>query len=221
MSESRNDISVDEMQSPPLRWSDVAAVVTRNAIPIVGMIWFDWPPLQFLVLTVFNLALSIVNIGMAGVTVATLRGDGRNGLPRMNSSQWIKLAMAGLFLTLLLTAICAWPLFLISNQDIGILRRGEFWFSALAMIAASVPSIRAEVETNLRSSLSTEELKRRDQPRVGLAFFGIGLGWILSSWSVRFGSLGVVILVAGFTVYSLVRELRPNWILGGFRKKLA
>ena len=199
----------------PARAIDIAAVVVRNAIPVIGIVAFGWSAVQFLVLTVFNLALSIVNIGLAGVSAMTLRGDDGEPPQKIGFSDIANFLGVGLFFTAILTALGSWPIFIISGADSDLLMRPDFWWSALAMVIASLPSVRAEIVDKVRSPLTLEQLKARDQPRIGIAFLGIVLSLMMSGWAARFGSIGLGLLVAGFTAFALMRELRPDVIAKG------
>ena len=200
----------------PTRAIDIAAILVRNAIPIAGIVAFGWSAVQFLVLIVFNLALSIVNIGMAGVSAMTLRGDDGAPPQKIGFGDIANFLGVGLFFAAILTALGSWPIFIISGADSDILQRPNFWWSALAMVIASLPAMRAEIAEKVRSPLSMEQLKARDQPRVGIAFFGIAASLIMSGWTAQFGSIGLGLLVAAFTAFALVRELRPDIIAKGF-----
>ena len=129
----------------PMRAIDIAAVIVRNAIPIVGIVAIGWSAVQFLVLTVFNLALSIVNIGLAGVSAMTLRGDDSEPPQKIGFSDIANFLDVGLFFAAILTALGSWPIFIISGADSDLLMRPNFWWSALAMVIASLPSVRAEI----------------------------------------------------------------------------
>ena len=188
-----------------------------RCFPAQGVKFFalGWSAVQFLVLTVFNFALSIVNIGMAGVSAMTLRGDGSAPPRNIGFGDVANFLGVGLFFAAVLTALGSWPIFIISGADSDILERPNFWWSALAIVISSLPSMRAEIAEKVRSPLSLEQLKRRDQPRVGIAFLGIVLSLMMSGWAARLGSIGLGLLVAGFTTFALVRELRPDVIAKG------
>jgi hypothetical protein len=89
----------------------------------------------------------------------------------------------------------------------------------LSIVAVSAPAVRAETHAKLVSPLSLEQSKARDQARVGVAFFGIGVSLVMSGWAAQFGSFGLVLLVIGFTGFALVRELRPDWIARGLSQR--
>ncbi len=203
----------------PTHALDIAAIVVRNAIPIIGIVAFGWSAVQFLVLSVFNLAMSIVNIGLAGAIASTMRGDGAMAARKVRFGELMKFLGAGVFLAVLLTTMGAWPIFVIAEKDAGVLLRPGFWGAVLAIVIVSVPSVRAEIHAKLMSPLTLEQSKARDQPRVGIAFFGIGVSLVMSGWAAQFGSFGLVLLVIGFTAFALVRELRPDWIANGLNRE--
>lgn len=203
----------------PTRAGQIVPILVRHAIPIAGMLWFGWSAIQFLLLTVFNLGLSIANIGLTGVTAATLRGAPGEAPARMDIGQWLNLIAACTFIALLLTALGCWPIFIIAARGLATLRDPDLWWSALAMELALIPALHAEICDKLRSPMSLEQLKARDQPRVGSAFAGIGLSMLLSGWAAGFGSYATVLLVIAFTALSLVRELRPDLVHEAIRPK--
>lgn len=200
----------------PQRPGEIAAILLRSAIPIAGMLWFGWSVVQFLLLTVFNLGLTIGNIGMVGVAVSTLREAApqsvASGGARIGVGQWITLLVVTAFIALLLTVLGGWPIFVISDNGLGVLGEPALWTSALAMELAVIPAMRADMRCKLQSPLSLAELQARDQPRVGSAFLGVGVSMILSAWAAGRHGFGVVFLVLAFTAFGLLRELRPDLV---------
>lgn len=231
MGKSRRSKSPDNAarsaQAPSVAWSalapprpqqpgEIAAILLRSAIPIAGMLWFGWSVVQFLLLTVFNLGLTIGNIGMVGVAVSTIRESAApasaSGGARIGIGQWITLLVVTTFIALLLTVMGGWPIFVIADNGLGVLREPALWGSALAMEIAAVPSMHADIRQKLQSPLSLAELQARDQPRVGSAFLGVGVSMVLSGWAGGRHGFGIVFLVVAFTAFGLLRELRPDWI---------
>ena len=180
------------------------------------MLWLGWSVVQFLLLTVFNLGLTIGNIGMVGVAVSTMRESAAQpdatGNARLDLARWLTLLVVTAFIALLLTVMGGWPIFVIADEGLGVLREPALWISALAMELAAIPAMSADIRQKLRSTLSLQELQARDQPRVGAAFLGVGVSMILSGWAGGRHGFGIVFLVIAFTAFGLLRELRPDWI---------
>lgn len=198
----------------PVRTGEIAAIVLRHCVPIVGILAFGWSAVQFLLLTVFNFGLTIGNIGLVGVSVETLRESADR---RVGVGQWINLLIVTAIIALLLTALGGWPMFVIAHRDENVLAEPALWLSALMMELAAIPVIRADIRAKLASTQSLEEMKLRDQPRVGAAFFGIGASLILSGWAANWGRFGMLALVIVFTAFGLLRELRPDVIHAALR----
>jgi hypothetical protein len=203
----------------PVQFARIAGIVLRHAIPIVGMLWFGWSVAQFLLLTVFNYGLTIANVGLVGITAMTLRGDDGKPPEKFGIGNLPALLATTAFIALLLTALGGWPIFVLAGVDTGILGEPNLWWSALAMELSAAPALLAEIRDKARSPLSLEQLKARDQPRVGAAFLGIVTSAIFSAWAVKMGAFGVVFAVMAFTVFGLLRELRPDWIHDALRPK--
>jgi hypothetical protein len=193
----------------------IAGIVVRHAVPIVGLLAFDWSATQFLLLTVFNFGLTIGNVGLAGVAAAQLRGEDGSGPGTIGIGQLANLLAVTAFIALLLTALGGWPIFVISGVETEVLREPALWWSALGMELAAAPGLWAEIRDKAHSSLAIEQLGARDQPRVGAALLGVAASAILSAWAAKMGGLGMVFLVIAFTAFGLVRELRPDWIHQG------
>ncbi len=203
----------------PRRPAEIALILVRNAIPWVGIGWFGGSIAQFLLLSVFGFGLTIANIGLAGVSVMNLRGTGGAAPGRIGVATLLNLLAVTAFIAVLLTALGGWPIFVIAGVDTAVLRQPALWWSALAMQVSAAPGLVAEIRANAQSPYSIGQLKARDQPRVGAAMLGVAASLVLSGWAARLGTFGGTFLMLAFTAFSLLRELRPDWLHRAIRPR--
>lgn len=204
--------------SPPTRPAQIAGIALAHAVPIIGIFVFGWSATQFLVLSVFNLGLSIGNIGLTGVAASAVRGSGSAAPRPMRIGEWTRLFVACMFIALLLTAIGSWPIFVLADDGAQVFASRQLWLSALTMQILAAPSLYAEFVDKVHSPLSLDQIKRQDQSRVGSAFSGIAVGMILTGYAGDLGGAGLSLLVVAFTALSLFRELRPDLVFQAIQK---
>lgn len=190
---------------------ETAGIVARHLIPLIGTLGFGWSAGQFLLLSVFNLAFSVACIGVIGVAVSMRKTYVSIGLADEISS-WLTLVAIGIFLSLLLTALFGWVVALMLARDEGQLFSASLGWSAALMLVTTMPTLLLQYRADLRSPLSEEQRKQRDQPNVLSLLIGAGLIFVLSGQAANLGYAGVISMVVAVTALFLLRDLRPDLV---------
>ncbi len=185
------------------------AIVVRNLIPLACILIFGGSALEFLLLSVFNLSLTIACIAVVGVGVSTEVEVGDAGM--LNAvSAWITLLLIGLFISLLLTGMFGWVIALFASftKD-GVFTRTLIWSAVAIMVSAAFESYR-QYRADLRSGLSEELRKQRDQPIVLVHVLSGGLIFIMSGELLNMGKIGLAVMTIAVTALFIFRDLRPD-----------
>ncbi|MGH8107120.1 MAG: hypothetical protein ACREO1_00175 [Arenimonas sp.] len=185
------------------------AIVVRNLIPLACILIFGGSALEFLLLSVFNLSLTIACIAVVGVGVSTEVEVGDAGM--LNAvSAWITLLLIGLFISLLLTGMFGWVIALFASftKD-GVFTRTLIWSAVAIMVSAAFESYR-QYRADLRSGLSEELRKQRDQPIVLVHVLSAGLIFIMSGELLNMGKIGLAVMTIAVTALFIFRDLRPD-----------
>ena len=200
------------LERQPLGWAQIAASLLRHLIPVVGTIGFGWSVSQFGLLSVFNIALSIACIAVIGVGASMIKARAESATSAWAKIEpWISLGIVAIFITLLLTVMFGWVIVVMAPEGASLFGDRRLWVGALGMIAAALPGILSGLRADVRSSLSDDQRKQRDQPRVGVLFFTgviifMGSGYA-ASW---FGAWGLYPLMLLITALLMFGELRPD-----------
>jgi len=196
----------------PLSGAQVFASLLRHLIPVVGTIGFGWSVSQFGLLSVFNIALSIACIAVVGVGASMMKNNAAMATSAWRRIEpWVSLGIVAVFVTLLLTAMFGWVIAVMAPEGGALFGDRRLWFGALGMVAAALPRIRTALLADARSSLSDEQRKRRDQPRVGVLFFTGVIIFMGSGYAANwFGSWGLYPLMLVITALFLLDDLRPD-----------
>ncbi|HOX72906.1 MAG TPA: hypothetical protein PLR28_09820 [Dokdonella sp.] len=191
--------------------AQAAAIVIRNLIPLAGIVVLGWLAGQFLILSVFSLALSIVGIGTTGVMVST-----RKQMPDARLSDQISSGVIAIGLTLfgsvILTALFGWVIAVFAVNIGESLFDGALLGSALLVVISAAPAMVRQYREDLASSLTEEQRKQRDQPTVFGLVLSAGLIFVLSGYAPGFGRFGLVALAFAVTALFIFRDLRPDLV---------
>lgn len=185
------------------------AIVVRNLIPLACILIFGGSALEFLLLSVFSLSLTIACIAVVGVAVSTEIENANAG--RLNSiSAWITLVLIGLFISLLLTAMFGWVIALFASftKD-GLFTQTLLW-SAAAILVSALPESFRQYRDDRRSGLGEEIRKQRDQPIVLGHVLSAGLIFIMAGELLNMGKFGVAVMTIAVTALFIFRDLRPD-----------
>ena len=200
-------------ESPPEarpRGGAAASIMLRHLVPLGFLLLLGGSAAQFLLLNVFNIALTITCIGTLGVSVS-MRGEMRSlGLANEISS-WGTLLAITIGFSLLLTGLFGWVLVLaVSQLDEGGLFTKSLWWSLLAIVLCAAPELFRQYRQDVASKLGEEQRKRRDQPIVFIHLLCAGFIFVLSGYAFDMGRGGFVALAVLVTAIFIFRDLRPD-----------
>jgi hypothetical protein len=184
-------------------------IVLRHAVPLGLVLWFGGSVAQFLLLTLFNLAIGVATLGTIGVAVSTRPTREHTGLAD-SIAAWATLFAVGLGISVMLTGLFGWVLTLIASEDAQSLLGTGFLASAGAIVLAALPGAAQHYRDDLRAGLSEEQRKQRDQPQVFVHLLSAGLIFLLSGWTAEFGRAGMVAMALLVTAVFIARDLRPD-----------
>ncbi len=187
------------------------SIVARHLIPLAGVLLFGWSPGQFVLLSVFNIAFTVACIGTVGVAVSTRKENGPSPNLADEIASWITLLGVGVFISLLLTAMFGWviALFAAATSPHGLFDL-SLAGSALLMVVSAAPGLFQQYQADMRSSMTEEERKKRDQPNVLVLVMCAGLIFIISGYIPDLGQYGLVIMAIAVTGLFIFRDLRPD-----------
>ena len=195
------------MARPQFSAQAIVGIVARHALPVITTLWLHWSLNQFMVLTVFNISLSISSLAGYGALESTIKGAGLGHSTADRIGMWFNLTICLLFFTLLFTAIFGWVVF--ARLPAGVLRDRSLWLPALSMVMAAMPGIRDQVRADLRAKLGQGERRQRDTP-VAVVLLTSGTLILLLSWYLPRENL--VPLMLATTAFFIFRDLRPDLV---------
>lgn len=198
----------------PLSGAQVFASLLRHLIPVVGTIGFGWSASQFGLLSVFNVALSIACIAVVGVGASMLKDNSAGATSAWGRIKpWVSLGIVAVFVTLILTAMFGWVIVVMAPEGAALFGDRRLWLGALGIVATALPRVRSGLLADARSSLSDEQRKQRDQPRVGVLIFIGAIIFMASGYAASwFGSWGLYPLLLLITALFLLDDLRPDLV---------
>lgn len=196
---------------PTLGKMQVASIVARNAVPLVGVLFFGHPAGNFVLLCVFNLCLTITGIGVVGVAVSQ---DGKYISNADRIAGFCTLALVGLGITAMLTALFGWTIALfIAYVEGGLFNLPLFW-SALSILLCALPALWRQYDDDLRSKVPEVQRKQRDQPIIFIHALSAGLILIFCDYAFEFGRIGMIVAAITITAMFIFRDLHPELMLG-------
>ena len=189
--------------------AEIASIVARNVVPLVGLWWFDGSVENFLLLSIFNIALAIACIAVVGVAVSTRQVNGFVSVADAIAGS-LTLVAVGAGVTLLLTGLFGWVIALIASESPSGLWNAALGWSVLAIVLAALPDMIRQYRADMAANLSEEARKRRDQPVVGGQLMCAGLIFVVSGYAGDGGRFGVIGLALAITALFIFRDLRPD-----------
>jgi hypothetical protein len=190
------------------RWQQ-ASIIARNLVPLACLAWFGGSIMQFMLLTVFNIAFTIAGIASVGVAVSTRQEVQSTGLAdQFGALSVLALVCAGV--SLLLTALFGWFFAVIASYEDEGLWNATLWWGALAIVVGALPGMVMQYGEDLRARLPEATRKQRDQPVIGVHLFCLFLIVVLAGWTLDWGYAGTVALAIAVTALFLFRDLRPD-----------
>jgi hypothetical protein len=181
-----------------------AGIVTRNVLPLVGVLFFGWSASQFVLITVFNLGLAIVCMGCIASAVAWQKSDRQHVAWPGSLTHWISLIATALMATVLFTAMFGWVIGLFVHWDASFI-----WAPVLAIFFA-LPAIVQQYKMDLASPMTESERKKRDQPNVITLVLCAGLIFMMSGYIADFGRFWLTIVAIAITVLLTFKDFRPD-----------
>jgi len=194
---------------PTFTRAQQASIVARDLVPLACLAVFGGSVLQFLLLSVFNLAFTIAGIGTVGVAVSTRQ--------EVRSTGWadqlgalITLAGICIVAALVLSALFGWVIAVVASYDTEGLWNATLWWGVLGTVLAALPGMVVQYNDDLRAKLSEDARKRRDQPVVGVHLFSAGFIFLLSGFTLGWEGVGATLLALLVTALFIFRDLRPD-----------
>ena len=185
------------------------AITVRNLIPVACVLFFGGSALEFLLLSVFSLAITIACIGVNGVAVST-KIEEANASTANAFARWILLIFVGLFIGLLLTVLFGWVIAVFASfGKKGIFTPTLLW-SALAIAVSAVAELYRQYKADRHSGLGETLRKQRDQPIVLGHVLSAGLIFIMSGELLNMGRIGILVMTIAVTALFIFRDLRPD-----------
>lgn len=184
-------------------------IITRNLIPLACVLFFGGSALEFLLLSVFSLAITIACIGVNGVAVSTKIEETDAGIANAFSA-WITLVLIGLFISLLLTALFGWVIALFASFGKNGIFTSTLLWSALAIAVSAIAELYRKYHADRHSGLGEAQRKQRDQPIVLGHVLSAGLIFIMSGELLNMGRIGMVTMTIAVTALFIFRDLRPD-----------
>jgi hypothetical protein len=192
-----------------LRPAETASIIARHVVPLAGLWLYGGSVENFLLLSVFNIALAIACIAVVGVTVSTRQTNGFVSTADAIAGS-LTLIVIGAGVTLLLTALFGWVIALIASESPSGLWNAALGWSALAIVAAALPEMIQQYRADVAAKLPEETRKKRDQPIIGGQLMCAGLIFILSGYAAGWGRVGAILMALAITALFIFRDLRPD-----------
>ena len=194
---------------PAFTRAQTASICARHLVPLACLALFGGSVLQFLLLSVFNLAFTIAGIGTVGVAVSTKQEVESTGMADQLGALVI-LAGVCIGAALVLSFLFGWVIAVFAADEAEGLWNRTLWLGVLATIAAALPGMVMQYYADLQANLSEDARKRRDQPVVGVHLFSAVVIFFLSAWTLDWGRAGAVMMALGVTALFIFRDLRPD-----------
>jgi hypothetical protein len=194
---------------PRFTRSQQASIVARHLVPLALLALFGGSVLQFLLLTVFNIAFTIAAIGTVGVAVSTRQEVASTGWADQLGAL-CALAVVCIGVSLMLSMLFGWVIALVASDEAKGLWDPALWFGVLGVVASAVPGMVMQYREDLAAKLPEETRKRRDRPMVGVHLFSAGFIFLLSGFTLGWEGFGAVLLALLVTALFIFRDLRPD-----------
>lgn len=186
-----------------------SAIVLRHFVPLACLFWFGGSVLQFLLLNIFDLALGIAGIVSVGVGVSTRQERAAaSGADAIAGFAMLAFVCAGI--SLVLSFLFGWIFAVMVAHEGKGLWDPVLWWSALLIVACALPGMAMQYLEDLKSGLSEEQRKRRDQPVIGVHLFSAVFIVLLGMWTLGWGRVGAILMALAVTALFIFRDLRPD-----------
>lgn len=194
---------------PRFTHAQVAAIVGKHLVPLVALWLFGGSAENFLLVSVFTIALAVVGMGLVGVAVSTRQTQGQRGTADTLAALGV-LVVVGTIGTLLLTAMFGWVIVLVIATSPQGLWNAALGWAVLAVLLAALPDMVMQYRTDLAANQPEDVRRKRDQLKVGGLVLSAGMLFVLSGYIGEFGHFGAVIVAVVVTAIFILRDLRPD-----------
>ena len=194
---------------PSFTRTQQASILARHLVPLACLALFGGSVVQFLLLCVFNLAFTIAGIGTVGVAVST-RQETRSTGAADQLAALATLALVCTIVSLVLSFLFGWVIALVASFESEGLWNRMLWWGVAGIVASALPGMVVQYQQDLRSGLSEEARKRRDQPVVGVHLFSATFIFLVSAFVLQWEGLGAVLMAVLVTALFVFRDLRPD-----------
>jgi len=182
-------------------------IVLRNVVPLLGVLFFGHSAGHFVLLCVFNLALTIAGIGVVGIAVSQ-HGNYVGNADRLAGA--CSLLVVGLGIAAMLTGLFGWAIAVfIDISEHSLFDRELFW-SALSILLCALPEAWRQYSDDVHARLDEAQRKRRDQPIVFVHLLSAGLIFVYTPYAFGFGAAGVTAAAIAITAMFIFRDLHPD-----------
>jgi hypothetical protein len=187
----------------------IALVVARHAIPLLGLVAFGASVENFLLLSVFDVAVAVACIAVVALAVSTRQEVGDRGATDAIAAL-VFLLFIGIAAAFALTGLFGWVCVLLVAWTPEGLWNAALWWSAFAIVAFSVPGVVQRYREDMAAKIGDDARRRRDEPAVGVLLLSAGLVFVLSGYAGDFGHAGRIVVALVVTALFVVRDLKPD-----------
>jgi hypothetical protein len=197
------------MARPAFTAMQKASIVVRHLVPLLALWLYGGSVENFLLVSVFTIALTIVGMGVVGVAVSTRQIQGHKGSADAIAALAV-LVVVGALGTALLTALFGWVIVLVASwSELG-LWNAPLGYAVLAVLLVAVPDMVMSYRADLAAKTPEEVRKKRDQAAIGGHLLCAGILFVLSGYIVELGRFGATIVAIALTGLFVFRDLRPD-----------
>jgi hypothetical protein len=197
------------LSRPSLTRAQQASIVARHLVPLACLALFGGSVVQFLLLTVFNLAFTIAGIGTVGVAVSTRQEVKSTGTADQVGAL-LTLAVVCTGASLVLSFLFGWVIALVASFESQGLWNRTLWWGVVGIVASALPGMAMQYQEDLRAGLGEDARKRRDQPVVGVHLFSAAFIFLVSAFVLHWQRFGAVLMAVLVTALFIFRDLRPD-----------
>lgn len=186
-----------------------ALIVLRHGLPFLLFVALGHSASHFLLLTVFNLALSLLTLAVVRVATSV------RGRYTSMTDQVAGLAtelVRGIRVMFAVTGLFGWVVAMLIEDSEQRLLRPELIGSAVVMVAAALWHGRQQYLDDLKYPVDEAAAHGRDRPFIFANLFCCVLVVMWTPFAFDLGRVGLWVLASVLTGLFLVRDLRPDLV---------
>jgi uncharacterized membrane protein YidH (DUF202 family) len=186
----------------------IAAILLRQAVPLIGVLLLHWSAQKFLLLAVINFGWNWALLGVWNIATSALIEARRSGRPAPAKS-WVVMAVVGIVVLCVVSASFGFPVYYMSPVPPAF---DAFWWTGLAMtLVTPLPSFVDMVRQGAAAELSDEQIEAFAKQRRLLLIVSIvpivGAYELIVNFPYPITIQGVAI---AYVLFSTLCELRPD-----------